>query len=203
MTALGRIFDPEKLTDDERTVWPYMVTHYVQTIPKTVVAAVILPALEELRKHFISEETFTEIANECDLVPRGRELLFGKALYAGYNGDFITALHLLVPQLEHMVRSQLQLQGVRTTALEDEGIEREKALGSLMELPQVKGILGEDMAFEIRALMCDPFGPNIRNELAHGLLELGTFESEYAIYAWWLGLRLVFFSRDKTISQIA
>src|SRR6218665_2879282 len=47
-------------------------------------------------------------------------------------------------------------------------------------------------AFELRALFCDAFGPNLSNELAHGLLDEEAFHSPFAIYAWWLGLHLVF-----------
>ena len=53
-------------------------------------------------------------------------------------------------------------------------------------------MFGEDLSFEIRALFCDSFGPNLRNELAHGLLDDAACQSIYGIYAWWFGLRLVF-----------
>jgi hypothetical protein len=48
------------------------------------------------------------------------------------------------------------------------------------------------LSFEIKALFCDALGPNLRNELAHGLLDDDSFQSIHAIYAWWMGLRLVF-----------
>jgi hypothetical protein len=61
-----------------------------------------------------------------------------------------------------------------------------------MDLPEAEKVFGEDLNFEIKALFCDPFGPNLRNELAHGLLDDEAFQSVYAIYAWWFGLRLIF-----------
>ena len=61
-----------------------------------------------------------------------------------------------------------------------------------MELPEVTQIFGEDLSFELKSLFCDAFGPNLRNELAHGLLDDEACHSTYAIYAWWLGLKLVF-----------
>ena len=86
------------------------------------------------------------------IVPIGRELLFGKALFAGYDRDFVTALHILVPQIEHMVRYHLKQAGVQTTNIDSDGIENENGLSSLMGLPQTKEIFGEDMSFEISAL---------------------------------------------------
>ena len=61
-----------------------------------------------------------------------------------------------------------------------------------MKSPSTEKIFGENLSFEIKALFCDPSGPNLRNELAHGLLDDETYQSAYAIYAWWLGLKLVF-----------
>jgi len=63
---------------------------------------------------------------------------------------------------------------------------------ALMELPEAAQVFGEDLAFEIRALFCDPLGRNLRNELAHGLLDDSECQSPYVAYAWWFGLRLVF-----------
>ena len=61
-----------------------------------------------------------------------------------------------------------------------------------MDLPQTEKMFGEDTSFEIRALFCEPFGPNLRNNLAHGLLDDGACYSPNTIYAWWFGLKLVF-----------
>jgi len=61
-----------------------------------------------------------------------------------------------------------------------------------MELPEVTQIFGEDLSFELKALFCDAFGPNLRNEIAHGLLDDEACHSTYAIYSWWFGLKLVF-----------
>lgn len=61
-----------------------------------------------------------------------------------------------------------------------------------MDIPETVQIFGEDLVFEVKALFCDPMGPNLRNELAHGLLDDAACQSTYSVYAWWLGLRLVF-----------
>jgi len=118
-------------------------------------------------------------------------------------GHFVSALHLLVPQIEDMVRWHLKVRGVKTTTLDSKGIETENALGTLMESYETNQVFGEDMAFEFKALLCDPFGHNLRNELAHGLLDYEACESAYAVYAWWLGLRIMLFAPDRIISELA
>jgi hypothetical protein len=65
-------------------------------------------------------------------------------------------------------------------------------MSALVVLPEVREIFGNDMAFELKALFCVPEGPNLRNNLAHGLLGMGASQSVFSIYAWWLGLRIAF-----------
>lgn len=178
--------------DTQAAIWAEMVKEYGRELG-LVVQGDIWPALEVLAlEHRLRESDFVAIASRSPIVPKGRERLFGKALFAGYEKDFVAALHLLVPQIEHMVRWHLKAANIKTTNLDKDGVENENGLSALMELPEVTQIFGEDLSFELKALFCDAFGPNLRNELAHGLLDDEACHSAYAIYAWWLGLKLVF-----------
>lgn len=173
-------------------VWAEMIRNF-GIEASLAVQGKIWPALEVVAlEHRIRERDFISLASRSPIVPRGRARLFGKALFSGYERDFAEALHLLVPQIEHMVRSHLKAAGVRTTVLDSNGIENETGLSALMEIPEVGRVFGDDIAFELKALFCDPLGANLRNELAHGLLDDDQCESFYSIYAWWLGLKLVF-----------
>ena len=184
-------FDNTQASDDP-ALWAQMVHDY-QILINIVVHGDIWPAHEVLlQEHRLREEDFIGLASQSPIVPRGRERLFGKALYAGYDRDFTVSMHLLVPQIEHMVRFHLKNAGVKTTNLNIDGIENENGLSTLMGLPEVEKVLGKDLSFEIKALFCDALGPNLRNELAHGLLDDDSFQSIHAIYAWWIGLRLAF-----------
>ena len=183
----------ETLTeDDEIVIRAEMIRDY-GILVSIVVQGDIWPALEILlQEHRLTEADFVHLAKQSPIVPVGREQLFGKALFAGYDQDFVTALHLLVPQIEHLVRYHLKQAGVKTTNLSIDGIENENGLSTLMELPEANQIFGENLAFEIRSLFCDAFGPNLRNELAHGLIEVNDCYSVNSIYAWWFALKLVF-----------
>ena len=178
--------------DDETVIRSKMVENYRFHVDLAVRGHIWSAQEVLLLEHRLREADFVNLARQSPIVPIGREILFGKALFAGYDRDFVTALHILVPQIEHMVRCHLKQAGVQTTNIDVNGIENENGLSSLMDLPQAEEIFGEDLSFEIKALFCDPFGPNLRNELAHGLLDDRACESTFAIYAWWFGLKLVF-----------
>lgn len=188
----GMGFGDANSDEYKATVWAEMVKHYGMGLG-IVVQGDIWPALEVLvLEHRLRESDFVAFASCSPIIPKGRERLFGKALFAGYEKDFVVALHLLIPQIEHMVRWHLNASGIKTSNLDKDGIENEKGLSTLMDMPEVAQVFGEDLAFELRALFCDAFGANLRNELAHGLLDDVACQSKYSIYAWWLGLRLVF-----------
>lgn len=177
---------------DDPALWAQMVHDY-QILINIVVHGDIWPAHEVLlQEQRLREDDFIGLASQSPIVPRGRERLFGKALHAGFDRDFTVSMHLLAPQIEHMVRFHLKNAGVKTTNLDIDGIENENGLSTLMGLPETETVFGKDLSFEIKALFCDALGPNLRNELAHGLLDDDSFQSIHAIYAWWMGLRLVF-----------
>ena len=181
----------EEQVNDDPALWAQMLHDY-QILINIVVHGDILPAYEMLlQEHRLREEDFIYLARQSPIVPQGRERLFGKALYAGFDGDFTVAIHLLAPQIEHMVRFHLKNVGVKTTNLNSDGIETENGLSTLMDLPETEAVFGKDLCFEIKALFCDALGPNLRNELAHGLLDDDSFQSIFTMYAWWMGLRLV------------
>ena len=179
--------------EDEEAIRAEMNHPHYATLVGAAVQAFILPALEVLTlEHHLRTTDFIELARRSPIVPIGREVLFGKALAEGFNRDIATSIHLLAPQIEHMVRFHLKSAGVPTAHLDQNGIENEIGLSALIELPECSTIFGDDLTYEIRALFCDQVGPNLRNNVAHGLLNDREVQSVDAVYAWWLGLKLVF-----------
>ena len=150
--AMALSDDPE---DDENEVVIHskMVENYRFHV-NLAVRGYIWPAQEILLlEHRLREADFVNLARQSSIVPIGREILFGKALFAGYDRDFVTALHILVPQIEHMVRCHLKQAGVQTTNIDVNGIENENGLSSLMDLPQAEEIFGEDLS-SLRSRRC-------------------------------------------------
>ena len=177
---------------DEAVIRAEMARNYDCMI-SLAVCGYILPALDTLTsEHITVKADFVELARRSPIVPPRREVLFGKALFYGYDHEFDTALNLLVPQIENMVRVHLKRLGAKTTNVDANGIETENGLSTLMDLPQATAFFGEDVAYEIKTLFCDHFGQNMRNNVAHGLLDDGQSQSAHSVYAWWYGLKLVF-----------
>ena len=155
----------------------------------------ILPALEVLHlEHRFTAADFISIARHSFNIPNDRSLLYGKALEAGYNCDFMTSVHLLAPQIENITRHLLKESGAQTTFVNKNKrhVETENSLSSLIGMNETVDIFGKNLHFEIEALFCSQLGANLRNKVAHGLLDDESAQSVYCVYAWWFGLRLAF-----------
>jgi hypothetical protein len=119
-----------------------------------VVSARILPALEVVTtQHRYPIELLYDVCRNSPLVPQGHELTWAHGLRHGLNNDFASAACILVPQIEHFVRTHLKQNGVPTLITDDNGVETEKGLTPLLEDPQTAEVLGQDLVFELQALL--------------------------------------------------
>lgn len=157
-----------------------------------VVKSQILPALRQiLMEHRVTKSFLEAFCRHSPIVPKDRLHLFSFALWLGFEYDFGNAIHLLCPQIEHIVRVQLKKVGAHTSNLDPYGIETECGLSTLMDLPEISEVFGENQIFELKSVFTEALGFNLRNEVAHGLLNDDNSSSISAIYAWWMMLRLV------------
>lgn len=143
-----------------------------------------------LAEHANQELLFSPYLAGNPFVPLGRQMFFAQGLEAGLFGKFAQALHLLVPQLENSLRYWLFLNGVIVSGFDADGIQEEYDLNRMLRMPEVDAMLGEDLAFDMRTLLVEKSGPNLRNRIAHGLASVTALEAEPAVYAWWLILHI-------------
>lgn len=178
---------------EEAEIYARMIELPYRITVSVAVQSKLLPALSVLRQeHSFVDEDFVDIARQSPIVPKGREVVYGRALSLGFNEDFMVAIYLLAPQVEHLVRFHLEAAGVITTGLSQSGVETKNSLGTLIKLRETKEVLGEGLTFEIDALFCNPLGSNLRNHIAHGMLDDQEHFTYDAVYAWWLGFKLAF-----------
>nr|WP_306469566.1 DUF4209 domain-containing protein [Oscillatoria laete-virens] len=99
-------------------------------------------------------------------------------------------MHLLIPQIEASLRYVLQQNGVITSTLESDGIQKERDMNQLLWMPELEEIFGADITFDLRGILIERFGHNMRNESAHGLMPEAGFYQPASVYLWWLILHL-------------
>lgn len=165
-------------------LWVQMLQHS-EHHRQIVVQGIIEPATEWINTHhYISERTLDWLFTDNPMVPMSRKFSLTKGVLAGFQGDFLTATAILVPQFEHLLRHLLKESSVLTTNIDQHGVENEIALEALIELALTKQIIDELYAFDLRALLIEKIGVNLRNMHCHGLLPDRAYFSASPIYFW-------------------
>lgn len=89
-----------------------------------------------------------------------------------FEQDYISSIHILVPQFEAIMRKLLKKGGIQTVSfVPGTTATREAPLTELLEREEVKTVLGEDLWWYTYLILVSPLGYNLRNEVAHGLIE--------------------------------
>jgi hypothetical protein len=185
------------------TIWDNVIRKYEWHI-NIIVQGALWPGWVQLtNEHQLSLGDFAAMIKQTGIVPADRTEQFGRALYYGFNGDFSTAMQLLAPQMEALVRYHFANAGEPTSTIDQtDQTETEIGLSALMQRDIANDIFTRDLAFEIRALFCGPTGPNIRNDVAHGLMSDQSTASATAIYVWWFSLRLIFITFWNSLHDV-
>jgi len=186
---------------DEETVWAEMVRtvfFHAQLLGK----GIIRPAQDVLTtEHRFSRQYMVSLCMESPTVPEGHETLWGNGLVLGLGGNYGAAVSVLVPQLEQVVRVMLKRHDVHTLFVDENSVESEKSLNALLDMTETEDIFGAGMVMEMKAMLVVQGGPNLRNDVAHGLLDDNSAWSYSALYMWWFCLRLVTWPVIEMISR--
>jgi hypothetical protein len=93
-------------------------------------------------------------------------------LERAWAGDDVSALHVLVPQLEDVLRNLLRKAGVDPMRAHQNipGVSVEMILPTIVGQLEHADVLSRDQALMLHVVLDDLFGLNLRNDIAHGLI---------------------------------
>ena len=118
------------------------------------------------------------------------------------NGDFLTAAHLFIPQIESSLRDMLQLSGGSVYKPGRNGEMLLKAMDDIFREETLTKTLG-DAAKYLQILLTDQRGWNIRNNLCHGMLSYDMFDltiTQIVFFMFCLYLHLLEKKRTKYLA---
>ncbi len=126
-------------------------------------------------KHEIVPEHFAGWANRHGLFDDMSLLVEGLRAWA--REDHVKASHVLVPQVERALRKIADGLGVPVTKAHPTvpGTSVAIGMGEILYNQKVAEALGPDATLHFQALYADPRGMNLRNEVAHGLMDADQF----------------------------
>ena len=143
-------------------------------------------------EHPIEQRDFFPLVAMTPFVPADRQELFSLAFARFFGGDFISALHILVPQLENSLRYVLKLAGHEPSSIKSDMTQGNRSLSVMLEKDRdsLEEIYGPAIVFEIDGLFNFRGGPALRHQAAHGLVSDEACHGPDTIYACWFIFRL-------------
>ena len=171
----------------------HLIARHESLRRQTVVNGLIEPARQLIQsEHPLGQHHLRLIAAMTPFIPADRVALATMGLARFFGGDFFSALHILVPQLEHSLRHILKHAGVDSSAIKSDMTQEDRTLSVIIkkERGPLECLLGPAIVFEIENLFDFRGGPVLRHRLAHGLISASECYDTDSIYACWFIFRL-------------
>lgn len=159
--------NPQK---DEALLREHMV-HYVVEQRGLDEAICLQLAYHKVRERgAVAPDDLSFLIDRNALIPEERRAIIRTGLQLGLNGELYASLHILLPQTENLLRELVKLCGDMPTYLKEDGTEDIKPLSQLFDSQKLREAYDEDLLFTWKTLLDERDGPNLRNEIAHGVL---------------------------------
>jgi len=137
----------------------------------------IFALLEKEHPKYI--ESLSQYLSSSGIIDDKRIAIINHGLRAFKDKEYLASIHILVFQIEGILRDLLGKLGLPTFSYRSNEM-RERTLSDiLVALSQIEGMDKDFLKF-IEIYLCDIRGDNYRNDIAHGLLSLGDFTKENA-----------------------
>ena len=150
----------------------------------------------------VSPEALDFLVEDNLIVPENRRSIFKYAIYLFFNDKRYEAMHILAPQVENLFRELAKNCGGSITTIDKNGIGQVKLLKSIFETAELLECYNSDILFLFRALLIESSCANIRNDIAHGLLDKDDIKrSEYSYFFGAL-IKLILYTSKKAFSII-
>jgi len=123
-----------------------------------------------IEKKDLNSDNLSEFLSKYDVYDGDKLDLIKKGLSEYFKGDYVSAIHILIPQIEATTRRILEKIGKPTTIFKN-GVLQEKTLDGILRDEDFKKYVGEDIWYYLKIILVDKVGYNLRNDVAHGLMK--------------------------------
>ena len=171
--------------ESEREVAMIHAMRFELSLHRGLTATMIAAARSQVvLEHPVLMRDWDRLLTDNPFIPAGRERIFAEGLHAGLMGNLLVATHLLIPQFENSIRELLFRGGTISSKYNNDGIQEEKHTQELLYMAEFEQLFGPAITFDLKALLVDHGGPNLRHGTAHGLRSADQFSTADALYFW-------------------
>ena len=154
----------------------------------------ILRMIDLLSTKFHKDQIEAYISKQ--IFPKNRDQQCSRALKFFLQSDFISSVHIGIPQLEHLLRELAKEHKVAVFTIAKDKTEKMKSMEQILkELENINELKMKDIFYTLKYLFSDN-GLNIRNNICHGLLSERQFKEDsllsnhFAYVCWTINLFL-------------
>lgn len=175
-------------SNEERySIIEYKASQYYMLFADVAVKNFIILAKE---KFDFTKENLEFLVEDNMFIPSDRKESFLAGIVAGFNLDLVTAMHLLMPQVENSIRCLVQECGAVVYKTEKDGVEKCLSLESILRSDEAIECLDETFLFNLSLFFTSVYGFGMRNEVCHGLYSDKELQSAPSLAVWWFVLRI-------------
>lgn len=158
-----------------------------------------------MAEHPLDTYELLVIVHNSPFVPPDYADVYALGFARFFAGDVVSALHILVPQLENSLRHVLRQIGVDASSIQNDMTQENRTLATMLakDREALEKVFGPAIIYDIENLFDFRGGPALRHQLAHGLLSAGECRGHDAVYACWFVFRLCCIPLFRHWQQIA
>jgi len=157
--------------------------HVVKQISQdmSLVSFLLRETIDTMIKKFgMKAEEVIDYLYKSPIFEEERKEIIIKGIESYLKGDFISSLHLLIPQIEAAIRNLAEKIGVPILKPSRTGGFFYRTLDELLREKGIIQVFSEDMCLYFRVLFTDPRGWNLRNNVCHGIGKTNYFNHKSA-----------------------
>lgn len=177
------IQDLANIGDDE-AIDNYLL--HIQTHHDIYVATVFEPARHVIAQHHnLSLNTFIKLTAYTPVLKQECKEVVSLGFYRLWQGDYMGACYMLIPQMESILRHVFDISGKDPTHYDNKGLEESTSISILLNnyREELETLFSKDLILTIDLVFNRKNGPKLRHKLAHGNFYTGLCFSGSAIYA--------------------
>lgn len=135
---------------------------------------------ELINKYGFNTTDIIKLMKNCPVLDKNRLPVIEKGIDAYFANDFIVAIHLIIPQIEEIIRNVLEAGGGNVLKKAQGGGFHLRTFDDILRDKIVEDSLGLNMVNYFRILFTDPKGWNLRNNICHGMSPFEDFDFKHA-----------------------
>ncbi len=155
--------------------------HFVRQVSQNLsFSALFLRAVlkDSVKNKGLSKSHILDFLKKSPVFNLDRLPIIDRALDAYFQCDYLTFIHLIIPQIEEAIRSIVEIAGGNVLKPSRGGGYHLKTFDEILRDDIIKESLGVDFADYFRILFTDQRGWNLRNNVCHGMASPNLFNPQ-------------------------